>query len=265
VFESSDISKDISWEEFVKKGYYVIPAEPEKTRVPVSMRAYAEGRNKDTPEPIPLPSQWTEEFGKGLETQSGKIEFVSSSLKRLSPQNPERPPLNRYIPSFESRHTKPLADKYPLQMISSHPRFSFHTHGDGKDSTLNDVVDHRITIDGYAYWVMRVHPDAATKRGIRHHDLIRVFNDRGAVLCAADVSPLVPPEVVKAFESCAVFDPIPGNGPGGFVDRGGCVNLLTNPRPQQLGTEGMAANSCLVDVELWRPAAEAQSTQRARA
>lgn len=264
VFDSSDIANDISWKEFVKKGYYVVPAEPEKTRVPVSMRAYAEGRPKDVPEPLPLPSQYSEEFGKGLETQSGKIEFVSSSLKRLSNDDPERPPLNKYIPSFEGLNTKPLVDTYPLQMISTHPRYSFHTHGDGKDSTLNDVADHRVCIDGYYYWVMRINSVDATPRGIKHHDLVRVFNDRGAVICVADVSPLVALGVVKTFESSAVFDPIPGKGPNGFVDRGGCVNLLTSDRRQMAGVESIAANSCLVDIEPWS-AEPASASQEHRA
>src|ERR1035441_6562928 len=125
------------------------------------------------PEPLPFPSQFSKEFGKGLETQSGKFEFVSSSLKRLKPDNPERPPLNKYIPAWEGPHAKELYAKYPLQMVSSHPRYSFHTYGDGKDSTVNDVIDHRVMIDGYFYWVMRINPIDAEKRGIRHHDLVR--------------------------------------------------------------------------------------------
>ena len=40
------------------------------------MRWFAEGRAKDTPEPLPLPGQYGEEFLQGLPTQSGKFEFV---------------------------------------------------------------------------------------------------------------------------------------------------------------------------------------------
>ena len=31
----------------------------------------------------------------------------------------------------------------------------------------------------------------------------------------------------------------------------GCANVLTSKRPQQQGTEGIAANSCLVEIEKW--------------
>lgn len=255
VFDSTDLPKYISWKDFVKRGYYVVPSEPEKTRTPVSMRWYAEGRPKDIPEPHPLPSQFTEEFGKGLETQSGKLEFVSSSLQRGQADNPERPALNRYIPAWEGPHAKELFEKYPLQMISTHPRYSFHTYGDGKDSVINDIDDHRIFVDGYYYWVMKVNPQDAVKRGITHHQLIRVFNDRGSVIFVADVSPLVGPGSMKTFESNADYDPVHSHGVDGVSDRSGCANVLTPPRPQQQGTEGMAANSCLVEMEPWMPPA----------
>ena len=33
---------------------------------------------------------------------------------------------------------------------------SFHTLGDGKDSVINDIRDHRVLIDGYYYWIARI-------------------------------------------------------------------------------------------------------------
>ena len=249
VFDSSDISGEISWKNFLKKGYYVV--KPEPIPEPVSMRWYAEDRQKDVPEPHPLPSQYVSDFGYGVPTQSGKIEFVASSIQRGDPDNPERPALNRYIPSWEGMRTTELATKYPLQMISTHSRYSFHTFGDGKDSTINDIDDHRILIDGYYYWIMRMHPSDAAARGLEQHDLIRIFNDRGAVICAVDVSELIMPGVVKTFESSAVYDTVPDGD--GFADRGGCLNLITPRRPQVTGTDGMGSNSCLVEIEKWVP------------
>jgi len=249
VFDSADLSKEISWKEFVKKGYYVVESPPEEMRDPVNMNWYAEDRMKDVPEPHPLPAQWSEEFGKGLQTQSGKIEFIPSSLLRGDPDNPERPALNRYIPSWEGLQTTDLVAKYPLQMISTHPRFSFHTYSDGKNCDVNEVEEHRVKVDGYYYWVLRVHPEDAAKRGIEHHELVRLFNDRGAVILVVDIAPLMMPGVVHTFESSAVFDPVPD--PMGWADRGGCVNVLTPDRPQVKGTDGMGSNSCLVEIEPW--------------
>ena len=259
VFDSSDLRWHMTWKQFVKKGYFVVPAEAEALRDPVYFRWYAEGRSKDVPEPHPLPSQFGEEFGKGLETQSGKIEFVSSSIARGDPGNPERPALNRYIPSWEGIHSRELMAKYPLQLISTHSRYSFHTYGDGKDSTLNDISDHRVLIDGYYYWVLRVNPEDAARRGLAHHDLVRVFNDRASVLCAIDVSPLIGAGMVKGFESSAEYDCFE-DPRHGRVDRGGCLNVLTPRRPQVKHTEGMGSNSCLVEIERWTWANERQST-----
>ena len=79
--------------------------------------------------------------------------------------------------------------KYPLQMISPHPRFSFHTMGDGKQSWMNEVKDHRVLdADGHYYWIMRLNPGDAAARGIADGDLIRAFNDRGSVILAAQVT-----------------------------------------------------------------------------
>ncbi len=250
IFESSDLPKQISWRQFLKKGYHVAKAPPEELREPTYMRWYAEGRAKDVPEPHPLPAQYGEKFGHGLQTQSGKIEFVPSSLKRGSSENPERPPVNRYIPSWEGPRTHELLDRYPLQLLTTHSRYSFHTFTDGKGTIVNDIEDHRVLVDGYYYWVIRLNPDDARRRGIAQHDLVRVFNDRGAVICAADVSALMAPGVVKAYESAADFDLV--DDPRCLTDRGGCLNLLTPRRQQVSGTEGMGSNSCLVQLEKWQ-------------
>jgi len=255
IFDGSDLSKRVKFADFVKKGYYVVPAEPEKIRVPRNYGWFAEGRHKDAPEPIPMPSQWAGEFGKGLSTQSGKLEFIPNSLKRFDSTDPDRNPLNRYIPSWEGLRTTELVAKYPLQMISTHSRYSFHTYGDGKDSTINDIKDHRVNIGGYFYWIMRINDQDAATRGIKHNDLIRVFNDRGSVVCAADVSPLVMRGVCKTYESSAQAD-FQHDPRYGLVDFGGCVNILTPDRPQGRNTDGMASNSCLVEYQPWVPATD---------
>ena len=75
-------------------------------RPPVSFRWFAEGRKKDVPEPHPLPADYTEEFLKGLQTQSGKIEFDCNSLKRFDADDPERPTIAKYTPSWEGPQDK---------------------------------------------------------------------------------------------------------------------------------------------------------------
>ncbi|MEJ2725851.1 MAG: molybdopterin-dependent oxidoreductase [Deltaproteobacteria bacterium] len=250
LFDATDLPKHVSWKKFLKKGYFVIPAPAEELRAPVSFRWFAEGRPKDTPELAPLPADYTETFGIGLQTQSGKIEFECSSLKRFDPDDPERPTITKYIPSWEGHHTRELYEKYPLQLISPHPRFSFHTMGDGKDSIINDIKDHRTLIDGYYYWIVRINSKDAQARGIKDKDLVKVFNDRGSVICAAQVTERVRPGTAHSYESSAVYDPI--GEPGYSTDRGGCINQLTSKRGIIKKSHSHAANSCLVQIELWK-------------
>jgi trimethylamine-N-oxide reductase (cytochrome c) len=247
MFQASDLPKVITWKEFLRKGYYVVPAEKEKLRAPVSFRWFWENRKKDVPELQPLPSDYAGEYLKGLQTQSGKLEFDCSSLKRF--KDPERPPIVKYEPSWEGPHSGALYEKYPLQLLTPHPKYSYHTQGDGKDSFLLNIEDHRVDIDGYYYWIVRLNAADAAARGIKKHDLVKVHNDRGAVICAALPTQRLPRGVCHGYESSAIFDPM--GEPGKSVDRGGCLNLLTPERTQIRSTHSLASANSLVQVELW--------------
>jgi trimethylamine-N-oxide reductase (cytochrome c) len=245
-FEASDLPEYISWEAFFKKGYFVVPL-PEDYQPTPALRWFAEDRPKDTPDWGPHPEN-QEELGKGLQTTSGKIEFVSSSLRKFDAGDEERPLIPKYIISWEGHHTTRLYNKYPLQLISPHPRFSFHTMGDAKDSWMNDVKDHRVLKeDGYYYWIVRINSRDAEKRGIKEGDLVKVFNERGTVILSAQVTERVPPGTVHSYESSADYDPL--DKPGESADRGGCVNILTPSRYITKNSAGMAPNSCLVQIE----------------
>jgi molybdopterin guanine dinucleotide-containing S/N-oxide reductase-like protein len=247
LFDASDLPKHVAWKDFIRKGYYVVPAEKEKLRAPVSFRWFWENRKKDVPEAHPLPSDYAREFQRGLQTQSGKLEFECNSLKRF--HDPERPPIVKYEPSWEGQHSGELFARYPLQLLTPHSKYSFHTQGDGKDSFLLNIADHRVKVNGYYYWVLRLNAKDAAARGIRKSDLIKVFNDRGAVICAALPTERLARGVCHGYESSAVYDPM--GEPGKSVDRGGCLNLLTPERTQTKSTHSLAGANALVQVELW--------------
>jgi trimethylamine-N-oxide reductase (cytochrome c) len=246
LFEGTDLPKYISWNKFVKKGYFVVPAPKKEGRDPVALRWYYEGRKKDVPEPTPFPGDYVGDYLEGMSTMSGKIEFESSSLKLFNPNDEERPLINKFIPSWEGPHTKELFEKYPLQLITPHPRYSYHTHADGKSSFINDLADHRTFIDGYYYWIIRLNPEDAERRNIKDRDLVKVHNDRGSVICAAQITSRVRPGVVHGYESCATYDPV--GEPGYSTDRGGCLNILTSKRYAIKNSHSHAANTCLVEV-----------------
>lgn len=247
IFEGSDLSKYISWKKFLKKGYFVVPPEQEVLRAPTAYNWYYEGRKKDIPEPYPLPGDYSGNWLEGLQPQSGKFEFIPNTLKKYN--DPERPPLNRYVSSWEGPQSSKQIKKYPLQLISPHVRYSYHSLGDGKDSTINDIREHRTLIDGRYYWIARLSAADAAKRNVKTGDLIRLFNDRGEVICAAYVSGRLGEGVVHAYQASAVYEPLglPGKSP----DRGGCVNILTPSRSQSAKSSSMASGACLIEIEHW--------------
>ena len=245
-FELSDLPKQVSWEEFERKGYHLINAPQQRKSTP-ALRWFAEGRACDTPD-VGNPKRGTDRAHE-LGTDSGKIEFVSESLKKAFPDDQERAPMPHYIPSWEG-HQSVMAAKYPLQLLTPHPRFSFHTHYDKHARWLDEIPGHRVKKDGYAYWPARIHSEDARRRGIANGDIVKLYNDRAQVLCVAVVTERVRPGVVHSPVSSAKYDPLePGNPRS--IDRGGCVAMLTPVRMMSKNVAGMAPNSCLIEIEKW--------------
>mgnify|MGYP001075032266 CR=1 FL=1 len=249
VFDYTDLPKHTTYEEFKKKGYFVVPSRPDDEEPKVSFRWFYEGRDSDVISEQRTPPG-PPHNGPNLATPSGKVEFVSQTLMAFDPDDKERPPMARYIPSWEGHETKGLVERYPLQMISPHPRFSYHTHNDNKALWLDDIPQHRVKKDGYSWWPVRINTADARARGIKEGDIVKVFNDRGTVLCIAHVTERMRPGTVHSYEAAAKYDPLEPGKPGS-PDRGGCVNLLTPSRMVSKNAPGEANNSCLVDVAKW--------------
>jgi trimethylamine-N-oxide reductase (cytochrome c) len=250
-FQATDLPDKISFEDFLKKGYFVIPALPEGRRTPwptTGITKIANGRARLAP----MPSEYKVDFATGFQTQSGKFEFACNSLKRFDPDDPDRPVICKYIPSIEGRETTAQYEKYPLQLTSPHPRYSHHTMNDGKDGCAIDIHCHRRLIDGYYYWIVRLNPKDAEARGLRENQLIEVFNDRGSVLCALNVTERVPPGTAHSYEASAEYDP--NGAPGASPERGGCINTLTSKEFNIPKAHSMSVNSCLVEVKAWKGA-----------
>ncbi len=245
-FEYSSLPDYISYEDFKKKGYFVVPLADDYKPAP-TLRWFYEGRECDTPEPM-NPKKGTDR-AKELGTDSGKIEFVSQSLLRHMPDDEERPPLPRYIPSWEGYDSE-LAKKYPLQLIVPHPRYSFHSQYDVDTRWIGDIPGHRVLKDDYYWRVIRIHPSDASARNIRHGDIIKLYNDRGATLGIAQLTERLRPGVIHCFASSAMYDPLEPGKPG-TISRGGAVNILTPSRFMSKNAPGMACNSTLVEISKW--------------
>jgi anaerobic selenocysteine-containing dehydrogenase len=246
MFYSSELPKYTSFEAFKKKGYYVVGV-PENYKSTPAIRWFYEGRACDTPD-LNNPRRNTDQSDK-LGTFSGKVEFVSESIKKFTPDDDEIPPLARYIPSWEGYNSE-LINKYPLQFISPHPRMTFHTHHDAHSPWLAETPANRIFKDGYPWHVVRMHPIDAKARNIRDGDIVKLYNDRAAVLGIAQVTERMRPGVIHSYEGSAKYDLVePGNPKS--PDRGGCVNVLTPSRLISKNVPGMAPNSCLIEMCKW--------------
>ncbi|MFC1918405.1 molybdopterin-dependent oxidoreductase [Chloroflexota bacterium] len=159
-------------------------------------------------------------------TPSGKIEIYSNSVAEID--NPMLPPIPKYLSTWEDRND-PLREKYPLQMISPHPKIRAHSSM-YKVQCLWEVEPHRAWIN----------VTDAQVRGIKDWDEIYVFNDRGKITILAFVTERIMPGVVAVYEG-AWYNP-DENG----IDRGGCPNTLTKDEYSPGGAS--ALKTCLVQV-----------------
>jgi trimethylamine-N-oxide reductase (cytochrome c) len=131
-YNATDMPKHMTFAEFKQKGYFVVPDNPGRKKTP-ALRWFAEDREKDTPDWGP---RLNNQVGrKGLQTSTGKVEFISTS-SRISRTSvdvlpPRTPTCGRGGPSCESPRSTRWA-------CCPHLRFVPH-HGDGKDSFMNDI------------------------------------------------------------------------------------------------------------------------------
>jgi len=247
VYNKSSMPEYMSFEEFKEKGYFVVPPPPPGTKAAVSNKWYYEDRECDVPD-HKNPLKGTER-AKMMGTPSGKIEFVSTFLQEHFPDDKERPVMGQFLPPWEGKGS-PLEEKYPLVLMTPHMRFSYHTHFDNKSPWLDEIPAHRVVKDGYAYWIVRLHKVDAEARGIKNGDLVKLYNDRGAVLCVAHVTERMKPGVLMSYQAGAKYDPLEPGKPGS-IDRGGCVNLLSPARMVSKNAPGMVSNSINVEIERW--------------
>ncbi len=163
-------------------------------------------------------------------TPSGKIEIYSQALADLD--NPELPPIPKYIPPKETR-LSPLAKKYPLELITTHYR--------KRALSQFDNVPWMRELGGQELWL---NSEDAAARGISQGDMVRVFNGRGALLIPVKVTERIMPGVVNIPQG-AWYNP---DDKG--LDRGACANVLTSTEHGPAGS--FHYNTCLVQVEKYR-------------
>ncbi len=229
-YETSGVADRISWEEFNRKGYYVMPPDPDWEKIPAGLYEFYED-----PEKHPL------------STPTGKLEFYATGLAEHFPDDEERPPVPKWIPKGPS-HQETIgterSEKYPLLVMSNHPRWGVHAQHD--DITwFREIETCKIRgEDGYQYQPLWICPADAEARGIEHGDIVSIFNERGIVLAGAYVTERIMAGAV-GIDHGAKYDPIVA----GEIDRGGAINTITPRNTTSRNTVGMAVSGFLAQVE----------------
>jgi len=228
-FENSGVRDMITYEEFEEKGYFVVPNDTEWKKEPVGLSKFY-----NDPENNPL------------NTPSGKIEFYAQKLAEHFPDDKGRPPVPHWIEKGEGhdeRLSSERATRYPLLIMTNHPRWRVHAQCD--DITwIREIPTCKVRgFDGYKYEPLWINPIDAAARGIESGDVVKVYNERGAVLAGVYVTERIIPGVVY-MDHGARYDPIvPGE-----LDRGGAINTITPHNITSKNSTGMVISGFLVEV-----------------
>ncbi|MCH8309110.1 MAG: dimethyl sulfoxide reductase subunit A, partial [Chloroflexi bacterium] len=158
---------------------------------------------------------------------AGKIEIYSQQITDMN--DPLLPPIPKYIETWESCND-PLAEKYPLQLLSTHFWRRAHSQYDNL-SWLRELETQAVEMNSAD----------AQARGISDGDMVQVFNDRGEMVIPAKVTQRIMPGVVDIPEGGWYTPDEQG------IDRGGCPNVLSRDEASPAGA--FTSNTCLVQVQ----------------
>jgi trimethylamine-N-oxide reductase (cytochrome c) len=121
--------------------------------------------------------------------------------------------------------------------------------GDDGGSTIRDIREHRVLVDGHYYLVARINRQDAEEREIEDDDLIRLWNNRGSIVCAAQVTDRLRPGAISASTGSAEYRPV--GEPGNSTDLGGCANSLNSSKGITEQTHSIKPNTTLIQIEKW--------------
>jgi trimethylamine-N-oxide reductase (cytochrome c) len=230
IFGYMGIDKLDKWEDFIERKYYLYDAADDwENDIPGLRKFY------NDPEKNKLP------------TPSGKLEFYSEKLATHFPQDQERGPLPKWIERSEShdeRLTSERSRMFPLLLQSNHGRWRVHSQCDDITWTREAPTMKIKGYDGYMYEPCWIHTSEAEKRGIKHGDIVKVFNERGIVLAGAYVTERLRPGVAYIDHGARADAIIPGQ-----VDRGGAINTISPRKITSKNCVGNAVQGYLVEVE----------------
>ncbi|HEX7105077.1 MAG TPA: molybdopterin-dependent oxidoreductase [Acidothermaceae bacterium] len=125
-------------------------------------------------------------FDKSFPTKTGKIEFYVEMLV------PFDQAVCDHKEPIEASPSNPLFGKYPLVFLSTHTRFRTHS----QYSNLPWLKE----INNGGQGFLEINPADARARGVKDGDVVRVYNDRGAMKVYARLTEGIKPGVVNCYQ-----------------------------------------------------------------
>ncbi len=174
--------------------------------------------------------------GNPLRTPSGKIEIHSETVAGFGYEDCPGHPV--WIEPAEWLGSKDR--QYPLHLLSNQPKSKLHSQLDHGPVSRSSKIRGREPA--------MFNPADASARGITPNSIVRLFNDRGSCLCAAEISENVMPGVVR-MSTGAWLDPADPDAPGSICKHGN-PNVLTLDKGTSKLAQGPIAHTCLVEAEL---------------
>ncbi len=229
-FMNSGCQDMISYEEWMEKGYFVVPTAEDWENDRYHLRDW-----HDDPE------------CERLSTPTGKIEFYSTGLAEHYPDDVERPPVPHFVPYGESHQESllhPRSKEFPFLLITNHPRWRVHANNDDNTWCREIETCKVVGPDGYAYEPLWINPQDAVRLNMHDGDIVRMFNDRGAVLGGVRLSERVIPGALYQDHGARVDNIVIGE-----FDRAGANNLICPSNTTSKNCPGEVTNSFLVNVE----------------
>ncbi|MFH0729466.1 MAG: molybdopterin-dependent oxidoreductase [Pseudomonadota bacterium] len=230
VWEYMGGEKLVTWEQLKEKKYWIYNTASDWADDPPGFRRFYE-------DPVKFP----------LSTPTGKLEFYSESLAKAFPDDRERSPIPKWVEKshlHDERLSSGRAKMFPLLLMSNHGRWRVHAQCDDITWTREAPTCKILGPDGYKYEPVWMHPSVAESRGIRHGDIVKIFNERGIVLAGAYVTERLRPGVVY-IDHGARHDPIKT----GEIERGGAINTISPLAITSENCVGQATSGYLVQVE----------------
>lgn len=218
-YDRSDCANVMSFEEFWEKGFiYFEPNEDAKKFVRHSAFRADPIVNK-------------------LATETGKIQIFSEKFANFKLEDFKGHPM--WFEPAEWLGNETETKKYPLHLLSPHPKYRIHSQLDNSFVRKAYKVGNREPV--------RINDEDAKKFGIKDGDTVEIYNDRGRILAGAIISKDIMQGVISVDEG-AWYDPENINDDKPRCNAGH-VNILTSSRPTSTMAQATSVNTCLVAIK----------------